>query len=595
MLELLHPGLLWALGLALPLIILYILKARRSRRTVSSTWLWQEVHKDLEARVPFRRLRRDWLLWLQLLILILLVLAAAGPYRRTQLSPGGLTAVVLDASASLSAAETFEPARRTAAKLVDTLGPGDRMVLVRSAATTEVLVPATGDRRQLHAALEDLRPAAAPGRLAPAVELAASLVGSEGAVVVITDTAAEVGVEGVRVVRVGSNAGDLGNAGIVALGVSPADPSGRNHEVFVRLFNAAEGPVRGRLRLLLNGALRDAAEVEIPAGGETGRVLNLLDVHAGLLEVVWESTSARDALEVDDRAFWVLRSPPPRRVRISGNPDPFLLRALATNPAWQLADADEDADLEIAYDQTPAAVGPPLLWIDPRGGSQDGTVEIATVLTWDRTHPALRFVELRAVRFGSLRRYQRPPGARVLAETAAGPLILDARIGERPALQWAFDPADSDLPLRAAFPLLVHNALEYLSPVDGGLPGGLATGIPRQVRWPERGPARLLSPSGRELELDVEAGLLRLPPLEEIGTWTLAGDDREVEFGASLLDAGESDLRPAPETETQGDAPTPGRRLQTETTLRGIWRPLAFLALGLLLLEGAAFHRRWTP
>ena len=101
MFELLHPGLLWCLALAAPLIALYILKARRRRREVSAAWLWQAVHKDLEARLPFRRLRRDWLLLLQLLILILLAVAAAGPFRRLSLGPASQTAVVLDASASL--------------------------------------------------------------------------------------------------------------------------------------------------------------------------------------------------------------------------------------------------------------------------------------------------------------------------------------------------------------------------------------------------------------------------------------------------------------------------------------------------------------
>jgi len=592
--ELLHPGLLWASALALPLIVLYVLKARRSRRTVSSTWLWQEDHTARAAGGRARRPPRDWLLWLELLILALLVTAAAAPYRRVQTAPGGVTAVVVDASASMLAGGRFDEARRAAARFVDALGPGDRMVLVRAAATAEVLVPSTGDRARLREALDALRPSASPGRLRPAVELAASLAGGEDAVVVIADAAADPGVDGVRVIRVGGD-GDGGNAGIVALGVSPADPSGRRHEVFVRLTNASATAAGGRLRLLLDGDLRDAAAVEIPPGGEAGRTLQLVDAAGGLIEVEWSpEASTVDSLAADDRATWVLRSPPPRRYRLPGAVDPFLRRALAADPGWLPAGSGEAADLEIVFQETPAADGPPLLWIDPGAGRLEA-MEGATVLSWDRTHPALRFVELRAVRFGRLHRFERPPGARVLAETSAGPLILDARVGERRALLWNFDPADSDLPLRAAFPLLVHNALEFLAPVDGGLPGGVATGAARPVRWPASGEVRLRAPGGDELPLTVEAGVLRLPPLEEAGVWTLDDGDRRVSFGASLLDAAESDLRPAAAPAAAAGGSASGRRLESEAALRGVWRPLALLALGVLLFEGAAFHRRWTP
>ena len=39
-LSLLAPKGLWLLGLLAPLVVLYILKIRRQRRRVASTWLW---------------------------------------------------------------------------------------------------------------------------------------------------------------------------------------------------------------------------------------------------------------------------------------------------------------------------------------------------------------------------------------------------------------------------------------------------------------------------------------------------------------------------------------------------------------------------
>ncbi len=45
--ELLNPKGLWLLTGLVPLIALYILKIRRTRLKISSTWLWAEARRDL--------------------------------------------------------------------------------------------------------------------------------------------------------------------------------------------------------------------------------------------------------------------------------------------------------------------------------------------------------------------------------------------------------------------------------------------------------------------------------------------------------------------------------------------------------------------
>ena len=605
MLNFLHPGLLWLAGLAVPLVVLYVLKARRRSHTQTALWLWREAHQELEARVPWRRLRRDWLLMLQLLILALLVLAAAGPYRRA-IGGGGDVAVVVDASASMLAGQRPAELEGALRRLIDSLGTEDRMALVRAAAEPEVLAPLGSDRPSLLAAVARARPAAAPTGLAPGVELAESLVGADGTVVVVTDPAGEVPPAAGRleVVRVGE-AGD--NVGIVALGVRPADASGRDHQIFARLRNASPRAVTGSLLLSVDGDTRDAAELTIPAGEEVGHTLRLVGPEAAAIEVIWRGAVA-DALAVDDRAFWWLAPPPERRYRVRGAAGAFLRRALRATAGWRLGALDEAVDLEILVGESPTDEGPPFLWVAPP--APRGEVAGAAVLRWDKTHPALRFVDLRALRLGSVPRIDRPPGARVLAESTAGPLVLAGSHRQRRYLLWAFDPMQTDLPLRVAWPLMVRHALEHLVPAGGPIEGGVATGpaiATAPVPWPvvERRPGdspgtsadgesvTLTSPTGRSFHLVPRGGTVRLPALEEVGLWHLAGLGREVRFAASLLDAAESQLTPrVPGTgRSKGvdAAPAAGRAV-----LRGLWRPLILAALALLLLEAAAFHRRWS-
>ncbi|MEW6401097.1 MAG: BatA domain-containing protein, partial [Chloroflexota bacterium] len=67
------------LALAIPIILLYMLKLRRKQVQVSSTLLWQKLLREQQANAPWQKLKRNLLLFLQLLILAMLVLAFIRP------------------------------------------------------------------------------------------------------------------------------------------------------------------------------------------------------------------------------------------------------------------------------------------------------------------------------------------------------------------------------------------------------------------------------------------------------------------------------------------------------------------------------------
>ena len=60
-------------ALTIPVVIVfYLLKRRRVVKLVSSTLLWQKFLAETQASAPFQKLRRNWLLLLQILLLLLL-------------------------------------------------------------------------------------------------------------------------------------------------------------------------------------------------------------------------------------------------------------------------------------------------------------------------------------------------------------------------------------------------------------------------------------------------------------------------------------------------------------------------------------------
>src|SRR2546426_1455125 len=91
-------NLIWALPMAGLIVLMYILKLRRRDVLVSSTFLWQQVIRDVQANAPFQKLRKNLLLFLQLLAILLLVLVISRPFWRSKGVGGRSVVIVVDNS-----------------------------------------------------------------------------------------------------------------------------------------------------------------------------------------------------------------------------------------------------------------------------------------------------------------------------------------------------------------------------------------------------------------------------------------------------------------------------------------------------------------
>src|SRR5947208_9035764 len=99
----LAPAAFWFAATIPVVVVFYLLKRKRVVKLISSTVLWQRFLADTQANAPFQKLRHNWLLILQILLLILAVLALARPYIAGRQNKAQLLVVVLDASASMQA------------------------------------------------------------------------------------------------------------------------------------------------------------------------------------------------------------------------------------------------------------------------------------------------------------------------------------------------------------------------------------------------------------------------------------------------------------------------------------------------------------
>ncbi len=120
-------GSAWLALLLVPLVLVYFLKLRRPRQSVSSLALWYQVINDQRVNSPFQKFKRNLLLLLQVLVLVCLVLAAMQPFLprasvRAQYQP-----ILIDCSASMGALDA--PGGRATVGRGEETGPDDRSTI----------------------------------------------------------------------------------------------------------------------------------------------------------------------------------------------------------------------------------------------------------------------------------------------------------------------------------------------------------------------------------------------------------------------------------------------------------------------------------
>ena len=124
--------------IGLPIIVaFYMLRLRRRNVPVGSTFLWQQLVRDVEANAPWQRLRLSWLLLVQLLIAALVVAAAVRPFTATESDLAANVVLIVDTSASMGSAtgdeDRMAEARRRAVDVVGRLPQGGRITVVAAA------------------------------------------------------------------------------------------------------------------------------------------------------------------------------------------------------------------------------------------------------------------------------------------------------------------------------------------------------------------------------------------------------------------------------------------------------------------------------
>lgn len=557
----------WWAALAIPIVLLYILKIRLRRQPVSTLLFWDRLFDEKKPRAWWQRIRHLLSLLLQLAFLLLVVAALADPLWSWQKNQQRRIVLVVDNSASMRAVEEndrsrLDEAKRSAAAVIGSLRSGDRMAVLSAGGKPRVVIGMTDHQRSLEEAIDGLPPTDGPTDVAAAVTAAERLLADseQGEIIVLTDgcfaqldelqSNPRVTLYGVGTPR--------DNVAITRYQVRRSLLDAIGYQILIDVTNFSEEDRSCRVELTLGDELVDVIPLELAAEATETRILDHTSAGGGELTA---QLNVRDALATDNTAVALLpkRDPVPVMLVTKGNL--FLKGVLESIPLVDLQIVADPPSVVpaggiLVLDRTVPEQLPVgrVIVVDPKSGCDAWTlgesIPRPIVAVVDADSPLTQHVRLDNVVF---------PDARLLNFTAQvepliqdpldQPLLARVRRAGGDAVVLTCNLEQGDLPLRIAFPVLMQNTIEWFEGNSGELrpavPSGrmltldVAAEPPANLAAPATEPATadtavvesavaqttramtLVSPSQQSTPLTVTAEQVTIGPLLETGLWTV--------------------------------------------------------------------------
>ena len=617
--------LLTVLGAAGGLTVLfYILKLRRRPVPVPFSRIWERILRDKEATTWWSRLKRLLSLLVQLALLTLLVSALGDPRISGGLIEGRNVVVIVDGSASMKATDVkpsrMHEAKQEVKKLIEGLSGSDRMLIAQMDAAITPLSTMSGETSELKPALDLLEATDTRADTRRALSFALdSLTGlpkaevvviSDGALGDLKEATRGLSLENVKVRFIPIGSGKK-NVAITAFSVRryPLDKS--RYEVMIEIQNMNDEPTNVQLTLLGDGQTVDVTRLAL---GKKERLARFYKDLAGASRTLEAKLSLgdgkKDDMPADDHAFALMPERRRARVLVVSPGNTYLEAALLLDeyldvttvaPSQYPPRGTFDVTIFDAVAPKVARGSGGLLYLDvpEKGGPVEHKkkIEMFGFDTWKKKSPILRWMSMGDIQvlFGNALDPKKED--RVVGASDKGPILVAGRRSGRRFVALGFDPRNSDLVLRVAWPLFVLNVINDFIEEDTGYVSSFMTGNVWHIPAPSGAQsAELKRPDGKTLTVPVKEG--RAVYLgDRAGFYELTAkmepEPVKTMFAANLVSPEESQIEPVKKLALKGEALArpegfkPGVR-------RELWLYLLLAALIVSVVEWLTYHRRVT-
>ncbi|KUK43874.1 MAG: Conserved hypothetical membrane protein [Methanothrix harundinacea] len=565
---------------AIPLIILYMIRPKPKDLPFPSTTFIREGEAKPTAAI--NRLMTDPLFWIQLLVIIFLVLAAAGPYTEARGIQGEHLVVVIDLSASMEA--SFSDAK----EIVLRYSSGQERISIVLAESIPIVALREGNGEQARTTIESLSPRAVSADLSAGMTMGKSLLGAEGGqILVVSDFISWTGDdpqvtrrliegEGTGVVFVDSG-GEGENVGIVGGWI--VDSGGvLNYTCLIRNYDGTKA-----VPITIEGPGGTSTTVRtIDAGGESYLTF---DAFPGVNTVTLE---VDDAISSDNTAYVYTPELRPRKVLYLGDDGPVLaaLKSISTIAISRSGDyggfdlvvaenATSDGELnryvygggKVVYVASNDSASPEYLPVRISGAVNESAP------LWTRNPVFAEDIHFDEVEVFSYLQASPRPGSVTIAEANGVPVISYWRLGGGTVVYMGLSKERSDFYMRPEYPIFWYEMTGWLTNVPDSSESNRRTG--EIVRL---GETMLVDAAGERIRTDV---LL----LDKIGIYRFQGRT----IAANMYDPVESNLL---EGRTLNLGSFTSGKTKEKVIKKDLSPWLVLIAAGLIVLELFILRRR---
>jgi hypothetical protein len=401
----------------------------------------------------------------------------------------------------------------------------------------------------------------------------------------------------VRILRV---SGGERNVGITKFEVRPRVNRPGDYEILINIANFSGQPESFDLALSLNWKTIQRTHYTFEAGERQSLIFPYSGPATGVAEAVLD---LNDDLLADNRAATVLSDRPPVWILLISRGNYFLESLLAghANASVNVVNSVSASSFEQqvlgnhiiimdGVEPPPLHVGNFLL-INTSAPNLPihvkGIADTPPIVDWDTTDPILRGVQLRDLQVRRAQIAELGEGVKPLLYANGSAIVSSYESGRLRVVHLGFDLLVSDLPLRVAFPVLMSNILEWLSPQHGTFVSHqVQAGAPYLIELD--GITTELSvrkPSGEWLKLSVTDNPMAFRDTSDVGIYTVRVGKKTQRFAVNLVSREESDIVPKPVDREVETSAVVASASAPETVKQPLWPYFVVLAFGLTLVE----------
>ena len=584
--------------LFIPIIILiYMLKQKAKKVEISSNMLWKEVYKNLEATTPWEKLKFQWLMVLQILLIILFVLSLMSPFILSGSKKTSSLVLVIDNSASMNALygenTRLDQAKKKALEYLDTLPDNTKVTLIECNNQATVLATNEENIMTLKGKIKGIEPTYATGDLSLSANLVNSIMAQQpdANVVYYTDSQFQNAYEKSNIYSVYKERDNV-SVDYVSYGLTEGKIT-----VITKITNGSNENLSTDVTLYEYGTDRILGMETITLSAMSSDVVYFEEVTTDA-DKVYVKLSKKDMIAEDNTGYLVLKKQTGTKVLLVSDGNVFLEKALASVEGLDVyktqeisnAQGLEEYDLYIldgkSMDNIPEDKA--ILFLHPETNEYVSQKETVTNVSL-KLIPSEITSYIDGFSFGVMETdlYQLPAWANSFLSNGEKSAGYFGEYNGRKIAVVGFDFHQSDFALQAEFPILMYQLTQYLLrqgmlsnnsyfPCESVELRNIKTGVNLEIKNPDL-ESEIYTSNGNYISYD---------KTNELGFYELTDGEETESFSVSFPTETESYVLPATTKETET-----GFVVKLAKGMVQLRNKIIYLMLALLLLEWLVYKK----